>query len=214
MDSTLTNTMIIKAKHNIFIDSFFRYYVILKMKRSFNSIHFNGDFSDQKKPVLLVCNHISWWDGIWALHFNQSVLNRKFHFMMLENQLNKNWFFKYTGGFSVAKKSKSVIETIEYTAELLQNHKNVVLLFPQGEIISMHQHQITFEKGIDKIFQKLNNPVQIIMLANTIDYFSDSKPNLAINFKEYQGEKRYLALEKSYNEFYKSCIQNQILTER
>ncbi|MBN2635786.1 MAG: 1-acyl-sn-glycerol-3-phosphate acyltransferase [Prolixibacteraceae bacterium] len=182
------------------------------MKRSFHSIGLNGAFSDQKKPVLLVCNHVSWWDGIWALHFNQSVLNRKYHFMMLEDQLQKNWFFKYTGGFSVAKKSRSVIETIDYTAKLLHNNKNVVLLFPQGEIKSMHQHDFTFEKGIDKIFQKLNNPVQIIMLANIVDYFSNSKPNLAINFKEYKGEKDYLALEKSYNEFHRTCIKNQILT--
>ena len=158
------------------------------MKRSFQSICFDGEFTDQNKPVLLICNHMSWWDGIWALHFNQTVLHRKYHFMMQKEQLQKNWFFKYTGGFSVAPKSRSVIETIDYTAELLQNPKNLVLMFPQGEIESMHRHDFSFEKGIGKILQKLNGPVQIILLANIIDYFSDPKPNLNICFEEYSGD--------------------------
>ena len=199
----------LKAKHNLFIDPFFRWFVLWKMKRSFHAIHFRGKITDHKKPVLLVCNHVSWWDGIWALHFNQQFLHRKFYFMMLEDQLRKNWFFNYTGGFSVKKKSRSVIETINYTAGLLQNSQNIVLLFPQGEIQSMHLQEYTFEKGIEKILQKTKVEIQIVFLANMVDYFSNAKPVLYSYFKEFTGEKRGNELQNQYNRFYEECVENQ-----
>lgn len=199
----------LKAKHNLFLDPFFRWFVIWKMKRSFQAIRFHGELTDREKPVLLVCNHISWWDGIWALHFNQQFLHRKFYFMMLEEQLRKNWYFNYTGGFSVKKKSRSVIETIDYTAGLLQYSQNMVLLFPQGEIQSMHLQEYTFEKGIEKILQKTKAEIQIVFLANIVDYFSNVKPVLYSYFKEFAGEKNGKELQNKYNHFYEECVENQ-----
>lgn len=127
---------------------------------------------------------------------------------MLEEQLQKNWFFKYTGGFSVAKKSRTILETIDYTAELLLNPKNVVLMFPQGDIRSMHLHKIRFEKGIRKILEK-SKPVHILMVANFIDYFSKVKPGLNIFFEEYSGDTDLNNIELAYNNFFEKCIQLQ-----
>lgn len=201
--------MILKAKHNIILDPFFRWFVIRKMKKSFNSVHFMGELKDRKKAVLLICNHISWWDGIWALHFNQQILLRKYHFMMLEDQLRKNWFFNYTGGFSIKKNSRSIIESMEYTAELLANKNNLVLVFPQGVIQSMHKPDFIFEKGIEKIIQKTKAEIQIIFLANVVDYLSSSRPNLYLFYKEYSGEENILEMQNNYNLFYKKCIDSQ-----
>ena len=202
--------MIIKAKHNIFINSFFRFYVIWKMKKSFNTVIIRGNVEKTDLPVLLVCNHTSWWDGIWALHVNQQIFHRKYHFMMLEEQLQKNWFFKYTGGFSISKKTRSVIETLNYTAGLLQNKNNLVLMFPQGKIFSMHKRDFVFEKGIEKILTKINGKVQVVFLANIVDYFADVKPNVTMNIADYKGSYSISDLEKNYNLFYGLCIENQI----
>jgi hypothetical protein len=199
----------LKAKHNLILDPFIRWFVIRKMKRSFDSIYFKGELTDRGKPVLLICNHVSWWDGIWALHFNQQFLHRKFYFMMLEEQLRKNWFFNYTGGFSVKKKSRSIIETIEYTAGLLNYPKNMVLLFPQGEIQSMHLQEYTFEKGIEKILQKIQTDIQIVFLANIVDYFSNAKPSLYSCFKEFSGDESGIELQNQYNRFYAECVESQ-----
>ena len=202
--------MIIKAKHNIFIDSFFRFYVIWKMKKSFNTVIIRGNVEKTDLPVLLVCNHTSWWDGIWALHVNQQIFHRKYHFMMLEEQLQKNWFFKYTGGFSISKKSRSVVETLNYSAGLLQYKNNIVLMFPQGKIFSMHKRDFVFEKGIEKILTKINGKVQVVFLANIVDYFADVKPNVTMNIADYKGSYSISDLEKNYNLFYGLCIENQI----
>jgi hypothetical protein len=153
---------------------------------------------------------MSWWDGIWTLHINQQLYHRKYHFMMLENQLRKNWFFKYTGGYSINKNSKSVIESLNYTAELLEKNKNMVLLFPQGEIESMHNNGFVFEKGIEKILQRTKNEIQIIFVANLVDYHSNVKPVLHAYLSDYTDSFKTGELEIAYNRFYKNCIASQI----
>lgn len=202
--------MIIKAKHNIFIDSFFRFYVIWKMKRAFQSFKIENKVEDKNLPILLICNHTSWWDGIWTLHLNQQLYHRKYHFMMLEEQLHKNWFFKFTGGFSISKNSKSIIETLNYTAELLADKQNMVLLFPQGEIGSMHDTKFVFEKGVEKILQRTKNAVQVIFVANLIDYHSYAKPTLHEYLYDYSGTFNFEEIQNEYNRFYKNCIVRQI----
>lgn len=201
--------MILKAKHNFFLDPFFRFYVIWKMKRSFHAVKIQGKVDKKNQPVLLICNHISWWDGIWTLHLNQQLFKRKYHFMMLEEQLRKNWFFNYTGGYSINPNSRTIIETLNYTIELLSNKNNLVLMFPQGVIQSMHKHSFHFYKGVEKILKKIQTPVQIIFVANVIDYFSEVKPTVFMNIEEYAGGYQLSAIEDGYKHFYEACIQAQ-----
>jgi len=132
--------------------------------------------------------------------------------MMLEQQLRKYWFFNYTGGFSVNKNSKSIIETLNYTKDLLNDNKNMVLLFPQGEIESMHRQTFKFEKGIERVIKDKEGKIQIIFMANLIDYFSSPKEGLYMHFSEYEKSDWSAAtIEAGYNRFYQQCIDNQNL---
>lgn len=124
--------------------------------------------------------------------------------------LQKNWYFKYTGGFSVDKSSKSIIETLNYTAELLSDKNNMVLMFPQGEIESMHNHNFRFEKGIEKILQRTKNDVQVIFVANIVDYHSRAKPSLYLYIADFTGSFNTAEIEKKYNVFYQKSLETQL----
>jgi 1-acyl-sn-glycerol-3-phosphate acyltransferase len=165
--------------------------------------------NDKGKPIMLICNHTSWWDGIWALHLNQQLFGRKFHFMMLEEQLKKNWFFRYTGGFSVQKSNRSVVESLIYSAELLENKNNMVLMFPQGKIQSMHRTAFNFEKGIERILKQTKNDVELVFEVNLVDYFSQVKPSVYLNATSYKGEYSLNEIQEAYNVFYLQCIHQQ-----
>ena len=130
---------------------------------------------------------------------------------MLEDQLRKYWFFNHTGGFSVNKKSMSIRDTIQYTRELLSDNKNMVLMFPQGEIQSMHRQNFVFEKGIERILLDLDNPVEIVFLATLVDYFSDPKPGIHMYLTNYnRPESDSKSLQHRYNEFFQECIAKQL----
>lgn len=199
--------MILRASHNFFMYPFFKLYTLWKIRRNFHGVHIKGGYTEKDLPLLLVSNHISWWDGFWAMYVNLKLFRRKFYFMMLEEQLRKHMFFNKAGGYSVRKGSRSLIDTLIYTASLLEDKSNLVLLFPQGEFSSLYEAEIRFEKGIEYILKKTSAKVQIIFMVNLIEYFSESKPGLFIYISEYQGQDfDAVSLEAEYNRFYKRCI--------
>lgn len=128
---------------------------------------------------------------------------------MLEEQLKKNWFFQHTGGYSIKKSTRSVVESLNYTAELLENNKNLVLMFPQGKIQSMHRSEFVFEKGIERILKLLNNEIEIVFEVNLVDYLSNAKPTAYLNAKTYKGDYSLAGIEKAYNKYYNACLQIQ-----
>jgi hypothetical protein len=201
----------LKAKHNLMIYSFFKGYTLWKIHRHFHKVRLLGEFKDKKMPVLLISNHISWWDGFWVMYLNLKKIHRKFYFMMLEEQLRKFWFFNYTGGFSIKKKTRNVLESLHYASQLLSERKNLILIFPQGKIQSMHKQEFVFEKGIEKILTGSHQKVHILFVANITDYFSNPKPILYMYFEEYESDLYDIhSLQLAYNNFYNRCLDNQL----
>ncbi|MDD2577649.1 MAG: hypothetical protein PHV76_09115, partial [Bacteroidales bacterium] len=70
------------------------------IKRKFHSVIIEKKDINTSKPILLISNHVSWWDGFWAMYINLNLLKKKFFFMMHEKQLLEYKFFNQTGGFS------------------------------------------------------------------------------------------------------------------
>jgi 1-acyl-sn-glycerol-3-phosphate acyltransferase len=203
--------MIVKSRHHFIVYPYFRFYTIFKIRMNFHKVVISGEFKDKKLPLLIISNHMSWWDGIWVMYLNIKHFKRKFHFMMLEEQMKTFPILNKVGGYSVRKRSRTIIETLNYTNELLSDKKNLVLLFPQGEIQSVYNQQIRFEKGLERILKDNSGKIQVIFLANLIDYFSEEKPTLYIYMREYSNSETSMeTVEIEYNSFYSACISENI----
>ncbi|MGK9476317.1 lysophospholipid acyltransferase family protein [Melioribacter sp. OK-6-Me] len=201
----------LKSKHHFFIYPMFKVLTRILIKMNFKDVFIQGDYINSGKSLLILANHVSWWDGFFIMYLNQKLLKRKFHFMMLEEQLKKHWYFQYSGGFSVKKKSRSVLETIDYAAKLLSCNENMVLLFPQGEINSIYNTNIKFERGVEYILKKCPDNVNILFVVNLIDYFSNRKPSLYMFIKTCKiTYKDVSILESEYNKFYTEAIYKHI----
>ncbi|MFN2394163.1 MAG: lysophospholipid acyltransferase family protein [Bacteroidales bacterium] len=202
----------IKARHTPWFQKVFNVYITWAFRRNFHQMQIIGDVKDKGLPILAIGNHISWWDGFWILALNDKLFRRRFHVMMLEEQLRKNLFLSKLGAFSIKRKSKSASQSIRYAGNLLRSKNNFFLLFPQGEIQSQHQFPIVFEKGWERILLQKDNPIQILMIANLIDYQSFRKPVLKQYIFSPEKTSNFTCgeLEAQYNVFYKDCIQNQI----
>jgi len=201
----------IKACHHWFLYPFFVWYGWMRMKMHFKTIRMIGDLPDRGLPILVVSNHFSWWDGFFIASLNRKKFRKKFHVMMLEDQLKKNWFFQHTGAFSVRKNTKGVIQSLTYASELLQNSDNLVTYFPQGQFESINQGKLHFEKGVEWLLKNLKNEVQVIFVANQVDYFERAKPHLFMHFETYDYRGKNLQeIEDDYNAFYHSSALKNI----
>ncbi|HZK97653.1 MAG TPA: lysophospholipid acyltransferase family protein [Prolixibacteraceae bacterium] len=202
----------LKARHHFFIYPFFKWYAGWIILRHFGRVELKNDFDDRDLPILLLANHVSWWDGFFAMFLNVNILRRKFHFMMLEEQLKRFSFFNRTGGYSIRKRSRETVESINYTAELLRKRGNMVLVFPQGKIESIYKTTFQFESGINHIIKKASCNIHILFMANLIDYFSNRKPGLYIYVSEYKSDKfDAKSIQDAYNYFYSHCIEDNAL---
>lgn len=203
----------IKAKHTRLGKLFFSYYSKWKLKKHFKEIRFVGHFDDEGLPILLIANHFSWWDGFIQLQLNEQFMHRKFHVMMLEEQL-KNFIILNNGGaFSVQKNSRDLISSLQYSLDLLADKNNLLLLFPQGEIQSLHTGYLYFERGLEYLLKQAKNQIQLIFNVSLTDYFSDKKPTLTIYFKKYVPETpiNLQTIEADFNQFVTTCKQQQKL---
>ncbi|WP_165021975.1 lysophospholipid acyltransferase family protein [Dysgonomonas sp. ZJ279] len=201
----------IKANKTYLGVLFFDLYAKIQLKRYFREITVIGDFEDNGKPVLLIANHFSWWDGFIQLWLNKRVFKRKLYVMMLEEQLRKFMILNKGGAFSIRKSSRDIVESLAYTTDLLKHKENVLLIFPQGEIQTLYTHDFVFEKGLEYILKKLNGEVQIVFNVNLVDYFSYKKPSLNIYFTPYTlGDTIDIeTIQQDFTRFTHECIKNQ-----
>jgi hypothetical protein len=202
--------MIQKAQHNWFLYPFFTRYSQWLISKHFHAVNCNEFTVNEFSSVLVLANHMTWWDGFWIQYLNTTRLHKKFFVMMLYEQLQKFRFFNYCGGFSVAKGSRSVIESISYAASVLENPNHMLLMFPQGVIESLYTSSFSFEGGVEKVLKNVSKPVQVLFVANFVDYLSHKKPSLYMNVQEYRGaDFSAEALNRAYTDFYQLSLSVQ-----
>lgn len=180
--------------------------------RAFQPVRFIGDAADDGLPILVLANHFSWWDGFIQYRLNKAHFQRRLHVMMLEEQLQKHPILNRCGCFSVKKHSRSVIESLEYCLELMRCPRNMLLIFPQGEIQSMHRNELEFQSGLDYLLKRIDGEYRILLNINLPEYGSGKKPFLNSYFRLLNGRdyRRLSMLANEANRFYVECKTRQI----
>jgi len=200
----------IKDKYNAtslwFYSSWFR----VLQKIYFRKISvITNDVFPEGKSVLLLQNHFSYYDGYWSMYLCNKIFHRRFHVMMLEDQLAKRMFLTWCGVFSVRKNSRDLVESLSYANELLQDPGNVVTIYPSGEIISQHQQNFVFQRGFVRLAGNQDNYSIIALAVVLVDLFSQARPEIRIYLKNYSEERTAEAIERAYHSFYQLCITKQ-----
>jgi 1-acyl-sn-glycerol-3-phosphate acyltransferase len=177
--------MIIKARHHWFYYPFFKYYSRWMPRKDFKKITIRRQVEDRGLPLLMIGNHTSWWDGFIGQYINLEMFDRKVYIMMLEEQLRRRMFLNKTGAYSIRKGHRSMLESLQYTVEILSDDRNMAILFPQGRIHSMTDLPVKFEPGWHRIFTLLHQPIQVIFFITLFDFFSHRRPELDIYLYDY-----------------------------
>ncbi len=200
----------IKAQHNKLYIWFFRKYFGLLRRVHFRKTTVVSEISvPESQAVLLFQNHFSWWDGYWSDLLSKTIFHRKFHVMMLEENLRKRIFLNRCGVFSIQKNNRDFLNSLAYTSEILSDRRNLVTIYPAGEIWTQHRQTVQFQSGIDRIISHSPEKFTLVFAVFLTDYFGFPRPEVRIYLETYSGERNVVALEKAYHEFYQTCITKQ-----
>ncbi|MDX2190481.1 MAG: lysophospholipid acyltransferase family protein [Bacteroidota bacterium] len=186
-------------------------FVDYKLKQRFSNVNFYFDEKTTKldKSILLIGNHVSWWDGFIGWHINRVVFKKQYHVMMLEDQLQKFWFFRKCGAFSINPGNKSVVKSLRYSAELLSNRDNMVQFYPQGKLHSLYEHQFEFNKGLDFILKNCPD-TQVIFFAFIPEYAANEKPYISIFIEYFDTIGNNNSIQEAYHQFFSKSLQKHI----
>lgn len=169
----------IKAQHNKYAKFVFDIYLKRLLKSSFKDFWMINSFPqiDDSKSLVVLSNHFSWWDGFFVYWLLNIKLNRKVFIMMLEEQLKRFWFFRKVGCYSINLKDKqSTITSLRYTIEILNSPKNVVVIFPQGEIQPYEKRPVELKEGISFLSKVSEKNFLILPLAFKIHHSNEKNP--------------------------------------
>lgn len=183
--------------------------------RAFREVRFIGEVVDEGLPILMLSNHFCWWDGFIQYRLNQARLRRRLYVMMLEEQLAKHPILAQCGCFSVKRNSRSILESLDYCIEVMRSPANMLLIFPQGAIRSIHIDTPAFLPGTRYLLDRIGGDYRILLNVNLPDYGSGKKPYLNCYQEMLCGPDaaRGNSLCKEWKVFYAACKKRQI-TER
>ena len=201
----------IKDKPNKFIQWIATAFAEPWVLRHFASLKFIGELRVKKdQSCLMLMNHYSFNDGAILHRLCRKVLKKELKAMVIESQLKAFPALKYLGCFSVSKKSRTMIESLNYASVLLQDPGLMLGIYPQGGLYSMHLNNMHFAPGLDYIFKHTpTTPFQVFFGVTLLDYLESFKPIARVYLTEYHGERRADQMEEAYNQFYKECKQQQ-----
>lgn len=109
-------------------------------------------------PLLVVANHVSWWDGFLVREVHRRLRPRApFLTVMLESQLRRHPFLRLLGGMGLDPASPSSLKSLlrALSAEAARRPELMVLYFPQGRIWPSHRRPLGFRPGVRGVREAL-----------------------------------------------------------
>ncbi|GAA4311329.1 hypothetical protein GCM10023149_06290 [Mucilaginibacter gynuensis] len=210
--------MIIKSKPlPLYLLKLAAYFLSLVFKYRFNKVIVRPADVKPDHSYILMCNHFSFWDGLFAfylaiygIHKQQNV--KALYVMSVKKQMEKKWWLRYIGSFSIEPGKRSVQQSLAYAAEVLSTPGNVLLYYPQGNLETSHIRHIVFKEGILEIVQRIKGNCQLIWSSNLTDYFESLKASLYFNMYDCgtNHDFDFDELKAKVNQYHLQAIQKNI----
>jgi hypothetical protein len=127
--------------------------------------------------------------------------------MMLEEQLQRYWYFKMFGAYSIDPgNTQSVIETLQYTIEPLMDPANYVVMYPQGVLEPYDKRPIVLKRGgLRYIVTHAPHPFLILPIGFRVTYYDEKHPEISVRMGDIIESE---AVTKDFDHFKTQFIHN------
>ncbi len=134
-------------------------------------------------PVVIVSNHVCWWDPLVALWVTARLAPHDSHAMMDAANLTKLPFFGLVGAFGVDRTNPSDgAAAMRYAARLLSEPGRSVWIFPQGAERPSTQRPLGFLRGSAEIARVAK--ARTVPLALRYEFRGTERPHLFVDVGE------------------------------
>ncbi|HVZ77915.1 MAG TPA: lysophospholipid acyltransferase family protein [Gemmatimonadaceae bacterium] len=132
------------------------------------------------QPVMLVANHVSWWDGFVLREVQQQLRpSATFSVPMLQRELARHPYFKLLGAVPIDGSSPKTVARAVRTMEsrIKDDPSSVIAYFPQGEIRPSFARPLGFRRGLE-LFASHLAPLTILPVALHMEALNAASPTI------------------------------------
>lgn len=161
------------ARPNALVQFWFDGWCRGALRRHFQHVRRYGPWPpfDPGRSTLYVANHSSFWDGVLLNHLVRRHRRQPAYCMVDERKVRQHPFLRRVGGFSVDRtRPRAALESVDYTAGLLNASPCAVALFPQGRIRPNDERPLAFEGGIARVVEKAPR-AQVVVVAFRYEFW-------------------------------------------
>lgn len=177
--------MMIRAEHKKWAGWLFYPYMDRIFRKDYTHFFVTNTMPEipEENGLLITPNHISWWDGFFIDFLMRCSTKRRIHLMMLKSQLARFAFFRFLGAYSIDPGfRKGVLESIDYTAEILGKPDSFVVVYPQGEIVPQRSAPVIFRDGVLLCLRKAESPASCMPVSFLVKPFNERHPEIWCRF--------------------------------
>ena len=200
--------MIRAAPHPV-AQRIFHGYIFRELKKRFQAFYMLNEFPaiPEDRRLLITPNHFSWWDGFFIDYLGTRFIQRQIYLMMLEEQLQRYWYFKMFGAYSIDPGNiPSVVETLQYTIEPLMDPANYVVMYPQGVLEPYDKRPVVLKRGgLRYIITHAPHPFLIFPIGFRITYYDEKHPEISVRMGDIIESE---TVKKDFDHFKERFIHN------
>ncbi|WP_100372552.1 lysophospholipid acyltransferase family protein [Bacillus sp. FJAT-45037] len=149
------------------------------LRRNFYTVHLNGRVPETDRPILLIANHSSWWDGLISFYLSEQHIKHDCYAMMGEDGLKEFPFFRKIGAFSVNPNNpRSLLQSLRYGKDKLARNQ-AVWMFPQGAEQHLEKRPLDFMGGVAYLLEDRPD-VLVVPVTYYYTFMHEQQPELFI----------------------------------
>ena len=172
----------VPPRHSPVVRWFWDRYLAMKFRGAFAKLHFDlsaceGSL-DPSLPVILIPNHISWWDGFFCFEVQRRLRPRSgIYSLMLESELRKFPVLRNVGCFGMDPGNPASVRRAfgQFKTLIDANPYRTFTYFPQGAIRPQQQRPLGFKRGIELLIRTVGR-VQCVPIGLHIEPMKSERP--------------------------------------
>lgn len=121
------------------------------IRRHFHAVRLKGNFIvESERPVVVYCNHASWWDPMMLILLADKLLPGRRHYAPVEAAaLERYKFFKRLGFYGVERnRRRGALEFLRTSRAILESPRSALWVTPQGRFADVRERPPAFERGL------------------------------------------------------------------
>ena len=137
-------------------------------------------------PLLLVANHVSWWDGFLLREVQRALRpGSVLYTLALERELREHPVLRFTGGIGVEPASPaSILGALRCFEQKRHEFPHAVFAyFPQGCIAPSFKRPLAFRRGVE-LFARALAPLTVLPVAIHIEPVTSLAPTAFVTIGE------------------------------